>query len=190
LVGLLWTSDQPVAKASTCTGQHIHALSGIRTHDLSAIKAYVIDRAATGAGVGVCGVGVLAKTYNVCNVSRVLSITSLKHMQAHGSRPNMWHGIPEMCGFEFFQSHFLEAFLHFTALPLDCSEKWQWTKMFALCKQMPCVRSLKFSILVFLLSDYTYLNVLDIILSRKSETKLEEKKMFTFNCLMWTSLVV
>jgi hypothetical protein len=42
-VGLLWTSDQPVADASTCTGQHniktqetnIHALSGIRTLDPS-----------------------------------------------------------------------------------------------------------------------------------------------------------
>jgi hypothetical protein len=57
LVGLLWTSDRPVAKASTYTGQHTtqkdedtHALSGIRTHDLSvqAIKAYASDRAATG----------------------------------------------------------------------------------------------------------------------------------------------
>jgi hypothetical protein len=42
-VGLLWTSDQPVAEASTYTGQHnietqetnIHALSGIRTRDPS-----------------------------------------------------------------------------------------------------------------------------------------------------------
>jgi hypothetical protein len=41
-VGLLWTSDQPIAKASTYTGQHnrntktnIHALSGIRTHNPS-----------------------------------------------------------------------------------------------------------------------------------------------------------
>jgi hypothetical protein len=42
-VGLLWTSDQPVAKASTYTGQHnreteetnIHTLSGIRTRDPS-----------------------------------------------------------------------------------------------------------------------------------------------------------
>jgi hypothetical protein len=41
--GLLWTSDQPVAEASTYTGQHnietqetnIHALSGIRTRDPS-----------------------------------------------------------------------------------------------------------------------------------------------------------
>jgi hypothetical protein len=41
MVGLLWTSDQPVAEAYTCTGQHnietqetnIHALSGIRTRD-------------------------------------------------------------------------------------------------------------------------------------------------------------
>jgi hypothetical protein len=40
-VGLLWTSDQPIADASTYTGQHniethetnIHAPSGIRTHD-------------------------------------------------------------------------------------------------------------------------------------------------------------
>jgi hypothetical protein len=41
-IGLLWTSDQPVAETSTCTGQHniehetnIHALSGIRTRDPS-----------------------------------------------------------------------------------------------------------------------------------------------------------
>jgi hypothetical protein len=42
-VGLLWTSDQLIAEASTYTGQHIietqetnnHALSGIRTRDLS-----------------------------------------------------------------------------------------------------------------------------------------------------------
>jgi hypothetical protein len=49
LLGLLWTSDQPVAKASTYTGQHniytktnIHASSGIRTRDPSnqAAKIY------------------------------------------------------------------------------------------------------------------------------------------------------
>jgi hypothetical protein len=39
-VGLLWTSDQPVAEACTCTGQHniqtnIQAPSGIRKHDSS-----------------------------------------------------------------------------------------------------------------------------------------------------------
>jgi hypothetical protein len=42
-VGLLWTSDQPVAEASTYTGQHdietqetnIRALRGIRTRDPS-----------------------------------------------------------------------------------------------------------------------------------------------------------
>jgi hypothetical protein len=42
-VGLLWTSHQPVAETSTCTGQHnietqetnIHAISGIRTRDPS-----------------------------------------------------------------------------------------------------------------------------------------------------------
>jgi hypothetical protein len=42
-VGLLWTSNQPVAETSTYTGQHnietqetnIHALSGIRTRDPS-----------------------------------------------------------------------------------------------------------------------------------------------------------
>jgi hypothetical protein len=42
-VGLLWTSDQPVAEASTYTRRHniqtqetnIHALSGTRTHDPS-----------------------------------------------------------------------------------------------------------------------------------------------------------
>jgi hypothetical protein len=40
-VGFLWTSDQPVAETSTCTGQHnigtqetnIHALSEIRTRE-------------------------------------------------------------------------------------------------------------------------------------------------------------
>jgi hypothetical protein len=43
MVGLLWTSDQPVSETSTSTGQHnietqetnIHALSGIRTGDPS-----------------------------------------------------------------------------------------------------------------------------------------------------------
>jgi hypothetical protein len=58
-LGLLCTSDQPVAKASTYTGQqhgktrtNIHALNGIRTHDLSlqAIKAYASHRAANGTG--------------------------------------------------------------------------------------------------------------------------------------------
>jgi hypothetical protein len=36
-VGLLWTSDQPVAEASNYTGQHIkiHVPSGIRTCDPS-----------------------------------------------------------------------------------------------------------------------------------------------------------
>jgi hypothetical protein len=42
-VRLLWTSDQPVSEASTCTGQHnietqetnIHALSGTLTRDRS-----------------------------------------------------------------------------------------------------------------------------------------------------------
>jgi hypothetical protein len=34
-VGLLWTSDQPVSETSTSTGQHIHALSRIRTRDPS-----------------------------------------------------------------------------------------------------------------------------------------------------------
>jgi hypothetical protein len=58
LVGLLWTSDRPIAKASTVSGQHgkamtnIRALSGIRTHDPSvqAIKVYASERAATGTG--------------------------------------------------------------------------------------------------------------------------------------------
>jgi hypothetical protein len=40
-VGLVWTSDQPIAKASTYTGHKTqkedkhHTLSGVRTHDLS-----------------------------------------------------------------------------------------------------------------------------------------------------------
>jgi hypothetical protein len=54
LVDLLWTSYQPVAKASTYKGQHkkMHASSGIQTHDLcvQAIEAYASDRAATGSG--------------------------------------------------------------------------------------------------------------------------------------------
>jgi hypothetical protein len=51
LVGLLWKSDQPVAKASShierqnadTQRQNTHASSGIRTHDRS-------DKAATGTG--------------------------------------------------------------------------------------------------------------------------------------------
>jgi hypothetical protein len=39
MVGLLWTSDKPVAETSTYTGQHnrqnIHASSGIRNRDPS-----------------------------------------------------------------------------------------------------------------------------------------------------------
>jgi hypothetical protein len=43
MVGLLWTSDQPVSETSTCTEQHnietpetnTHALSGIRIRDPS-----------------------------------------------------------------------------------------------------------------------------------------------------------
>jgi hypothetical protein len=41
-VGLVWTSDQPIAKASMYTGHKTqkdedkqHTLSGVRTHDLS-----------------------------------------------------------------------------------------------------------------------------------------------------------
>jgi hypothetical protein len=57
-VGLPWTSNQLVAKASTYTAQHrstetnIHASSGIRTRDPSnqAAKTYALDREATGAG--------------------------------------------------------------------------------------------------------------------------------------------
>jgi hypothetical protein len=53
----LWTSHQPIAKASSYT-QHrntrtnIYALSGIRTHDLNiqAINTYASDYAATGTG--------------------------------------------------------------------------------------------------------------------------------------------
>jgi hypothetical protein len=55
-VGLLWTSDQPVAEASTYAGQHnietqetnIHTLSGIRTRDSSNQAA--VDLAATEVG--------------------------------------------------------------------------------------------------------------------------------------------
>jgi hypothetical protein len=57
-VGLLLMSNQPVAETSTYTRQHnttrtnIHALSEIRTHDLSiqTTKACDSDRAATGTG--------------------------------------------------------------------------------------------------------------------------------------------
>jgi hypothetical protein len=57
-VGLLWTNDQPDAKAYT--GQHnavtqetsIHAPSEIQTNDPSnqAAKTYALDRAAKGIG--------------------------------------------------------------------------------------------------------------------------------------------
>jgi hypothetical protein len=58
---LHWTSDQPVEKASTYTEQqnttekyeeNIHALRGIRTHDLSvkaAKTSYASDRKVTGS---------------------------------------------------------------------------------------------------------------------------------------------
>jgi hypothetical protein len=59
LVGLPWTSCQPVAKASVYTAKYnkerwgqTFMLSGIRTKDLNvqAISAYASDRAATGTG--------------------------------------------------------------------------------------------------------------------------------------------
>jgi hypothetical protein len=60
LVGLLWTSDQPVAKSlyQHRTTQHrnsntnFHVSSGIRTHDPNnqAAKAYALDSAATWIG--------------------------------------------------------------------------------------------------------------------------------------------
>jgi hypothetical protein len=58
-VELLWTSDQPVSKACTYREQHketktnIHALNGIRTHNLNfrAIKDFAWDCATTGTGV-------------------------------------------------------------------------------------------------------------------------------------------
>jgi hypothetical protein len=55
-VGLLWTRDQFVAKASTDTRQQnktiIHVPSIIRTRDPSnqVAKTYALDRAATGIG--------------------------------------------------------------------------------------------------------------------------------------------
>jgi hypothetical protein len=61
LVGLLWTSDQPVAKASAYTRQYnietqrqnIHASSRIRTHDPGneAVKTYALGHEATGTGL-------------------------------------------------------------------------------------------------------------------------------------------
>jgi hypothetical protein len=55
LLGLHWTSDQSVTKASNCTRRHRDECKhrcGIRTHRLSIqeIKAYTSDRAATGTG--------------------------------------------------------------------------------------------------------------------------------------------
>jgi hypothetical protein len=54
-------SDEPIIKASTCTGQHntetkktnIHASSVIQTHDPSnqAAKTYALDFVANGTGV-------------------------------------------------------------------------------------------------------------------------------------------
>jgi hypothetical protein len=56
-IGFDWTSDQPVAKASTYTAQHntqtnIHAPTAIRTHDHrnQAAKTHALDSAATGTG--------------------------------------------------------------------------------------------------------------------------------------------
>jgi hypothetical protein len=59
-VGLLWTSDQPVAEASTYTEQHnietkeknIHALSGIRTRDpRNQAQTHALDRATEVGGI-------------------------------------------------------------------------------------------------------------------------------------------
>jgi hypothetical protein len=57
-VGFLWTSDRPVQRPlpiqdnATQKDTKIHALSGIRTHDLSvqAIKAFASDHAANRTG--------------------------------------------------------------------------------------------------------------------------------------------
>jgi hypothetical protein len=55
-VGLLWTSDQPVAETSTCTGQHNRQTSMPSTEFEPAITAnkrpetYALDLAATGIG--------------------------------------------------------------------------------------------------------------------------------------------
>jgi hypothetical protein len=56
----LWTSDQPVAKASTCTGQHntktnMYASSGIGTHDPSnaEAKTWDLDRSANWTDIGI-----------------------------------------------------------------------------------------------------------------------------------------
>jgi hypothetical protein len=54
MVGLLWTSDQPVAETSTCTGQHNIQTSMPRVGFEPATPAtkqpqtYALDRAATG----------------------------------------------------------------------------------------------------------------------------------------------
>jgi hypothetical protein len=56
-VGLLWTSDQPVAEASTYTGQHKRQTSMSRAGFEPAIPAtkrpqtYALDRAVTGIGL-------------------------------------------------------------------------------------------------------------------------------------------
>jgi hypothetical protein len=52
MLGLRWTSDKPVEKASTYAGQYnseTHASSGIWTHDPSNQPTYALDRATTGS---------------------------------------------------------------------------------------------------------------------------------------------
>jgi hypothetical protein len=53
MVGLLCTSNQPIAKPSTCTQYrkmrtNIHALNGVQSHDHSVQEAYATDRSDTG----------------------------------------------------------------------------------------------------------------------------------------------
>jgi hypothetical protein len=85
LLELLRKKDQPVAKASTYTEQlsrktrtNIHALSGTRTHGLSAqaIKANTSDRAATGTG---------SDTVKQRNYFYGCSITNVKQTATWGS---------------------------------------------------------------------------------------------------------
>jgi len=57
-VGLLWTSDEPVAEAATYTntqqtqGEKIHARSGIQTRipEIKQLRPTILDRMATGIG--------------------------------------------------------------------------------------------------------------------------------------------
>jgi hypothetical protein len=54
MVGLLWTSDQPVAETSTYTGQHNIAGFDPATPATKRPQTYALDREATGIGIYIC----------------------------------------------------------------------------------------------------------------------------------------